>query len=86
MKCFAPLTFGVAWLEYILRCRCHNAYQFQDFVAAQEKTRYTLIFGKIKVSAELVSIKREQNTENRITLSQTDVILSPFGQTDFNMK
>ena len=36
---------------------------------------------------ELVSIKREeQHAENKTALSQTDVILSPLGKSDFSMK
>ena len=57
-------------------------------VTVHEKTRYTFMFWENWVSAELISWKREeQNTKkNRIALSLTDVILSPFGQSDFSIK
>ena len=46
-----------------------------------------LHFGGNKVSAELVSIKGEElQAENKTALSKTDVILSPFGKSDFSMK
>ena len=40
-----------------------------------------------EVSAELISIKtEEQHAENKPALSQTDVISSPFGKSDFSMQ
>ena len=66
--------------------------RWASFVTAQEKTRYShffffLFFLENQFSAELISIKREeQYAENKTPLPETDDILSPFGKSDFSMK
>ena len=48
---------------------------------------FLFFFPENYVAAELISIKREeQHAENKTVFSQTDVMLSPFGQSDFSMK
>ena len=56
------------------------------------KTRYSFIFlrklgfGRTEKQKVKIKIKTRIDAENKIVLSQTTVILSVFGQSDFSMK